>query len=108
MTYSNVCSEYQGFISEAQEQNLTEEKAKEWAASFVCRLDTYEEVKDLAHHLGIVSVEVAHHFSLRAKLREAIVEEILEGENNWDGSDNSVDGVYIEPNYDYLEEEDDL
>ena len=27
-----------------------------------------------------------------------------EDERTWDGSDNSVDGVYMEPNYDYLDD----
>tara|TARA_B100000900_G_scaffold414954_1_gene443200 strand:- start:1118 stop:1468 length:351 start_codon:yes stop_codon:yes gene_type:complete len=110
-----IMSDLQALISEAHSENLDETRANEWARSHLAGVD-YDALKDIAHHYGVPSVEIAHHSTVRAATVKAIVAEILEGENeddeswddyhSWDGSDNSVDGVYIEPNYDYWEEED--
>tara|TARA_Y100001970_G_C14255411_1_gene874990 strand:+ start:1579 stop:1920 length:342 start_codon:yes stop_codon:yes gene_type:complete len=107
-----IMGDLQALISEAHSANLDETRANEWARSHLASVD-YEAIKDIAHHYGVPSVEVAHHSTVRAATVKAIVAEILEGEDeslddyiSWDGSDNSVDGVYIEPIYDYWEEED--
>lgn len=109
-------SHLQSLISEAHSANLDETRAKEWARSHLASVD-YDALKDIAHHYGVPSVEVAHHSTVRAATVKAIVAEILEGEEDeddslddyisWDGSDNSVDGIYLD-NYDYddWEEED--
>ena len=99
-----ILGDLQSLISEAHSENLDEAQAKEWARCHLASVD-YEAIKDIAHHYGVPSVEVTHHSTVRAATVKAIVEEILDDDRSWDGSDNSVDGVYIEPNYDYWEEE---
>jgi hypothetical protein len=77
-TYANNCGHLQDLISEAHSERLSESDAKIWAKSFIEELENYEEVKDMAHHYGISSVEVAHHQTIKAHLLKKMVEEMLD------------------------------
>lgn len=86
-TYSNNCGHLQDLISEAHSERMSESDAKLWANSFIADLEDYEEVKDMAHHLGIPSVEVAHHQKIRSQLFKKIVEEMLDFESSEEDDD---------------------
>ena len=78
-----IMSDLQALISEAHSANLDETRAKEWARSHLASVN-YDALKDIAHHYGVPSVEVAHHSTVRAATVKAIVAEILEGEDDED------------------------
>ena len=80
-TYANNCGHLQDLISEAHRVGLSESEAKEWASMFIASLGSYEEVKDMAHHYGIGSVEVAHHATIKAQLLKKMVEEMLDSDS---------------------------
>lgn len=110
-TYSNNAGHLQTLISEAHSGRIDESSAKIWAKSFIAGLEDYEEVKDMAHHYGIPSVEVAHHQKIKSQLLKKIVEEMLdfesaEDEDYDDGFYDDDDGFYDDGFY--YDEEDDL
>ena len=80
-TYSNNCGHLQDLISEAHSGRIGEGDAKLWAKSFIEELESYDEVKDMAHHYGIPSVEVSNHQTIRSQLLKKIVEEMLDLES---------------------------
>ncbi len=84
MSYSNTIGHLQDLISEAHSDRVDESEAKLWAKSHIECLDSYDEVKDLAYHYGIGSVEVAHHQTVRSQLLKKIVEEMLDFESSED------------------------
>ena len=86
-TYSNNCGHLQDLISEAHSERMSESDAKIWAKSFIADLEDYEEVKDMAHHYGIPSVEVTHHQKIRSQLLKKIVEEMLDFESSEEDDD---------------------
>ena len=67
---------------------MSESEAKEWASQFIFELGSYEEVKDMAHHYGIGSVEVAHHATIKAQLLKKMVEEMLDPDSADDEDDD--------------------
>lgn len=77
-SYTNNCGRLQDLISEAHRVGLSESEAKEWASMFIAELGSYEEVKDMAHHYGIGSLDVAHHETIKAQLKMKMVEEMLD------------------------------
>lgn len=91
-TYANNCGHLQDLISESHRVGLSESEAKEWASMFIAELGSYEEVKDMAHHYGIGSVEVAHHSTVKAQLLKKMVEEMLDPD--------SADDDYDDDDYD--------
>ena len=91
-TYANNCGHLQDLISEAHRERVSESDAKIWAKSFIDNLENYEEVKDMAHHYGIGSVEVAHHQTIKAQLLNKMVEEMLDTD--------SADDDYDDDDYD--------
>lgn len=100
-TYANNCGHLQSLISEAHSGRIDESDAKIWAKSFIADLESYEEVKDMAHHYGIPSVEVAHHQTIRSQLLKKIVEEMLDSESADDEEDDYDDlCFYDEDDYD--------
>ena len=90
-TYANNCGHLQDLISEAHRVGLSESEAKEWASQFIIELGSYEEVKDMAHHYGIGSVEVAHHQTIKAQLLKKMVEEMLDPDSADDYDDDDYD-----------------
>ena len=86
-TYANNCGRLQDLISEAHSVGLSESEAKEWASQFIFELGSYEEVKDLAHHYGIGSVEVANNQTIKAQLKMKMVEEMLDPDSADDDED---------------------
>ena len=86
-SYANNCGHLQDLISEAHSERMSESDAKLWAKSFIADLEDYEEVKDLAHHYRIPSVEVAHHQKIRSQLLKKMVEEMLDWESAEDDDD---------------------
>tara|TARA_B000000557_G_scaffold259125_1_gene254546 strand:- start:1825 stop:2139 length:315 start_codon:yes stop_codon:yes gene_type:complete len=96
-TYANNCGHLQDLISEAHSARVSESNAKIWAKSFIADLGSYEEVKDMAHHYGIGSVEVAHHETVKAQLLEKMVEEMLD-------PDSADDDDYDDDRYCYADE----
>lgn len=100
-TYANNCGHLQSLISEAHSGRIDESSAKIWAKCFIEELESYEEVKDMAHHYGIPSVEVAHHQTIRSQLLKKIVEEMLDSESADDEEDDYDDlCFYDEDDYD--------
>ena len=85
MTYANNCGHLQSLISEAHRGRWSESDAKMSAKSFIADLEDYEEVKDLAHHYDIPSVEVAHHTTIRSQLLKKMVGEMIDWEGAEDG-----------------------
>lgn len=84
MSYHRHLADLQGMISEAHSLRLSDKReALNWAEDYINQSETYEEVKDLAHHYGIGSVEVAHHQTIKAQLKKMIAEEILD----WKGAE---------------------
>ena len=90
-SYANNCGHLQTLISEAHSGRIDESDAKIWARDFIAELESYEEVKDMAHHYGIPSVEVVHHSTIRRQLLEKMVEEMLDWESAEDEDDDEDD-----------------
>lgn len=88
MSYSSTLGNLQDLINEAHSDRVSEEEARSWAKSHIECLDSYDEVKDLAHHYGIGSVEVAHHQTIRAQLLKKMVEEMLDFDSAYDDDDD--------------------
>lgn len=86
-SYANNCSILQDLISEAHSGRIGESDAKIWARDFIADLESYEEVKDMAFHMGVSSVEVAHPSRVRSDLTALIVEEMLDFESSDDDGD---------------------
>jgi hypothetical protein len=109
-TYANNCGHLQDLISEAHSVGPSESEAKEWASIFIAELGSYEEVKDLAHHYGIPSVEVAHHTTVKAQLLKKMVEEMLDPDSadDDDYDDDYDDDCYYTSADDYQAWEDEL
>ena len=103
-SYANNCGHLQDLISEAHSEQISNGDAKIWANSFIAGLESYDEVKDMAHHYGIPSVEIAHHQKIRSQLLNKIVEEMLDWES---AEDDEEDYWYCYAEYDD-EMEDDL
>jgi len=83
-----ILGDLQSLISEAHSENLDEKRALEWARNHLASID-HDALKDIAHHYGVPSVEVAHHSTVRAATVTKIVAEILEcdpegGIDTWD------------------------
>jgi len=89
-SYGNNCGYLQDLISEAHSERVSESDAKIWAKSFIADLEDYEEVKDMAHHYGIPSVEVEHHQKIRSQLLKKIVEEMLDFESSEEDDDPQI------------------
>lgn len=93
-SYANNCGRLQDLISEAHSGRISESDAKIWARAFISDLESYDEVKDLAHHYGIPSVEVAHHTTIRSQILKKMVEEMLDWESAEDEGDDHEDYSY--------------
>ena len=91
-TYSNNCERLQDIITEAHSARISESDAKIWAKTFISELTSYEEVKDMAHHMSVRYVEVEHHQKIRAQLLKKIVEEMLD----WESAEDDVDDYEYE------------
>lgn len=84
MSWHQHLADLQGMISEAHSLQLTDKReALSWAENYINQSETYEEIKDIAHHYGVGSVEVDHHQKIKAQLKEKIAEEILD----WKGAE---------------------
>ena len=97
--YNHNCMNLQTLISEAHSLPVDESTAKSWASSHIAGLESYDDVKDLAFHYGIPSVEVAHHSTIRSQLLKKIVEEMLD-------LDSAEDDDSYDDEFDYEDDED--
>lgn len=71
-------------INEAHNLRLTDkQEALSWAEDYIDQSETYEEIKDLAHHYGIGSVEVAQPQKIKDLLKKRIADEVLD----WKGAE---------------------
>ena len=96
MSYSTTLGDLQTLISEAHSSRVDEQEARSWAMLHIADLDSYDEVKDLAHHYGVPSVEVAHHATVKAQLLNKMVEEMLDFDDDYDDDDEYDDDDYDE------------
>ena len=91
MSYHHTVGSLQDLISEAHSSRVDEAEARSWAKSHIECLDSYDEVKDLAYHYGVGSVEVAHHQTIRSQLLKKMVEEMLDFDSAEDDDDDDYD-----------------
>tara|TARA_B100001059_G_scaffold52822_2_gene46728 strand:- start:17375 stop:17629 length:255 start_codon:yes stop_codon:yes gene_type:complete len=77
MSYESNIGYLHDIIWEAKREKVSPETAKRWAAEHLYEYDSYNDIKDLAFHMGIASVEVAHPSTVRASLIALMVKEML-------------------------------
>ena len=108
MSYSSTLGHLQDLISEAHSSRVDEKEARSWAMYHIADLESYDEVKDLAHHYGVPSVEVAHHQTVKAQLLKKMVEEMLDFESSEDDDEyeDEYNDYYWEGDEDEYDEED--
>ena len=76
MNYENNVDNLEEMIYEARKCKISVETAKQWANDHIAGME-YEDVKDIAFHMNVPSVEVAHHSTVKSQLVKRIVKKIL-------------------------------
>ena len=77
MSYDSNINFLLDTIYEAQQDEVDRKTAKRSATEHLYEYDSYSDIKDLAFHMGVASVEVAHPSRVKADLIALIVKEML-------------------------------
>ena len=77
MSYDSNIKYMIDIICEAQQDKIDPETAKRWATQHLYEYDSYNDIKDLAFHMGVTSVEVAHPSTVKASLIALMTKEML-------------------------------
>ena len=77
MSYESNIGYLVDVIWEARKAKINPKTAKRWASEHLYEYDSYEDIKDLAFHMGVASVEVAHPSRVKADLIKLIIQEML-------------------------------
>ena len=77
MSYESNIGYLSDIIWEARKAEVSPETAKRWASEHLYEYESYEDIKDLAFHMGVCSVEIADPSRVKADLTKLIVQEML-------------------------------
>ena len=77
MSYESNIGYLSDIIWEARKEEISPETAKRWATQHLYEYDSYNDIKDLAFHMGVTSVEVTHPSTVKASLIALMTKEML-------------------------------